>query len=507
MSDTPHPYIYAVFPYLKTRGRLRLRGIEFRSSDDLDDLAPVPREHLQALCAMFFLGDGVQIRRMTCASIPTGGDPSRQREAMKCAYEVQLLVGYLYSSPHPSGGVFLPAESSTLFIFRPDRVPASLAWHEPGEGEDVTILRQPRKSEIGFLEGYEGRRNDTAHLWVAEGSRVYPELPHQTLNLSQTLAEDVGRFLERDAYWAYRRLYLAEDFQQISGTVPDRLFSGLEWYLRSCRHAISESEALVHLAIALESLLRVPSGERLTERFKDAVLTLIGPVPRLDSWLDQFYTARSKAVHEGVPHELMFFAVDQDQLKKKQSQGGEPRIPHRSLLEYGRRIFRLCLTNLVSAAENAEAISLDELFVHNRERIQAILRTLAEKDKPPGNRLHKIEATVHELHEYQGVLDEPHVSFDEVFAVARLIAEVFSSSDPTLTDEARTAIASLREESAKKAKGSDKLAAMERLMQTLRDIGGTRTGHHDVVIRFLDYATGHAFRLRCLFQERDREPD
>ena len=76
--------------------------------------------------------------------------------------------------------------------------------------------------------------------------------------------------------------------------------------LKKLRGAISESEALVHLAIALESLLKVPSGERLTERFKDAVLTLVGPIPRLDSWLDQFYTARSKAVHEGVPHELMF---------------------------------------------------------------------------------------------------------------------------------------------------------------------------------------------------------
>lgn len=508
MNDTPHPYLYAVFPYLKTRGRIRLRGVEYRGSDDLDDIDPGPRDHLKALCAMFFLGDGVQIRRMTCASIPTGGDPAHQREAMRSAYEVQLLIGYLYSSPHPSGGVFLPAESSTLFIFRPDRVPASLVWHEPGEGEDVTLLREPRRSETGFVEGYEGRRNDAAHLWVAEGSRVYPELPHQVLNLSQTLFDDVYRFLDRDASWAFRRLYLAEDFQQRTGLVRDRIFSGLEWYLRSCRQAISESEALVHLAIALESLLRVPSGERLTERFKDAVLTLIGPVPRLDSWLDQFYTARSKAVHEGVPHELMFFAVDQDQLKKKQSpQGGEARIPHRSLIEYGRRIFRLCLTNLVSAAENAEAISLDRLFVHNAERIQAIWRTLGQKDKPANNRLHEIEPTVHELHEYQGILAEPHVSLDEVFAAARLIADVFSSSDPTLTDEARKAIASLRDETVKKAKGSDKLAAMERVMQTLRDIGGTRTGHHDVVIRFLDYATGHAFKLRCLFQERDKEPD
>src|SRR4051812_32800660 len=110
MNDTPHPYIYAVYPYLKTRGRIRLRGVEYRSCEDLDDVDPGAREHLKRLCAMFFLGDGVQIREMTCAYIPTGGDRSRQREVLRSAYEAQLLVGYLYSSPHPSGGVFLPAE-------------------------------------------------------------------------------------------------------------------------------------------------------------------------------------------------------------------------------------------------------------------------------------------------------------------------------------------------------------------------------------------------------------
>lgn len=498
MNDATHPYLYAVYPYLKTRGRLRLRGVEYRSCEDLDDVEPVAREHLERLCSMFFLEDGVQIRRMTCACIPTGGDRSQLRDALTSVYQAQLLVGYLYSSPHPSGGVFLPAECSTLFTFRPGRVPDSLVWHEVGDGEGIAILREPKTSDTGFIEGYEGRRNDAAHLWVAEGSRIYPELPHQTLNHSQSLADNVHQFLERDANWAFRRLYLGERFQQTTGPISDRIVSALEWYLRSCRDAISESEALVHLAIALESLLRIPSGERLTERFKDAVITLVGPVPRLDSWLDQFYTARSKAVHEGVPHELMFFAVDQDQLRKKHPQGGEGRIPHRSLLEYGRRIFRLCLVNIMSAAENAKAISLDKLFVHNGERIQSILRTLGRQEKPAGDRLREIAVSVQELHEYQGILNEPHVSLDEVFAAAHLIVDVFASSGLTLDEEAESAIAALSDEGVKKEKWSVKFAAMERASQALRGVDGTRMGDHDVVVRFLDYATSHTFKLRCL---------
>jgi hypothetical protein len=343
MSSNTVNHIFFIFPYLKTRHRIRLRGVEFRSSSDLDDLDTEARDHLTKLCAMFFLGDGVQIRKMTCASIRTGGDRAFLRDTLRRVYETRLLIGYLYSSPRPMGGVFLSSESSSLFVFRPDRVASSLVWHEIGEGELTTLLRDPRKSETGFLEGYEGRRNDTAHLWVAEGSHIYPEIPHQALNFSQSLLDDVNRFLEREPHWAFRRLFLEEEHQHKPSEVRDRVFAGLEWYLRSCRKLISDSEALVHLAIALESLLKVPNGERLTERFKDAVLTLIGPVPRLDSWLDQFYTARSKAVHEGVPHELMFFAIDRELVKKAKRDDANV-IQHGSLIEYGRHIFRLCLT-------------------------------------------------------------------------------------------------------------------------------------------------------------------
>jgi hypothetical protein len=502
MPSQSSPHVFCIFPYLKTHERFGLRGIEFRNSTDLDDLEAEARDHLSNLCSMFFLGDGVQIREMTCAHFRTGGDAAFQKEMLRTAYETQLLIGYLYSSPHPSGDVFLSSETSSLFVFRPDRVPSSLVWHELGEGEGITLLRESRRTESGFSEGYEGRRNGAAHLWVAEGSHIYPEIPHQTLNLSQSLSDDVDQFLHRSPNWAFRRLYLEDSFQQKPSAVRDRVFSGLEWYLRSCRDAISESEALVHLAIALESLLKVQNGAGLTERFKEAVLTLIGPVPRLDSWLDQFYTARSKAVHEGAPHEIMFFAMDQEQFKKKQQQSSDGRIPHRSLIEYGRRIFCLCLTNLVSAAENADLIALDELFIHNSERVRAIFQIMSQKEKPANNRLHEIEPMVNELREYQGIMNEPYVEFGEVLGAARLMAKIFTSSDPTLDDNAREAINTFQSDACKKTKDSEQLAAMKAIMEALRNIGGTRTGFHEVVIRFLDYATGHAFSLRCMFQER-----
>jgi hypothetical protein len=142
------------------------------------------------------------------------------------------------------------------------------------------------------------------------------------------------------------------------------------------------------------------------------------------------------------------------------------------------------------------------LFVHNSERLKEILKTLSQKDKPPNNQLHEIEPFVRELHEYQGILNEPFVKLDEVLAAARLLVSVFKRSDPTLTDEANDAIRVFLSDACKKAKKSEQLTAMETISQALRNIGGTRTGHHDVVTRFLDYATGSAFRLRCMYEER-----
>jgi len=496
------PHFFGIFPYLCTDGPIRVRGIPLHSSEDLGGFEPEIRGHLETLCAMFFAGDGVQIRHMTCCHVRLY-DESHYREMMRHLYEIRLLFGYLYSSPSHTGDVFLPAESSSLFAFRPDRVPSSLAWNTHGIDDRTRLLIERDEPAIGFVEGYEGRRNMTAHLWVAEGSRIYPELHHQTLNLSQYITHNLAEFLHHEPNWAFKRLYFDEREPEESNELRKRIFDGLEWYLRSCRKAISDSEALVHLAIALESLMKVASGKDLTERFKDAVLTLIGPVPRLDSWLEQFYTARSKAVHEGVPPELTFLTVDKE-LAKKARRGDKEVFPHRSLIEYGRRIFRLCLTNILSAAENVAATGLEKLFVHNAERLQTIRKILDDKKLSQNERLTKASGSIGEILQFQNILDEPHVDFAIVLHVTRQLLKVFKETDPSLSDEAREAIQQFCSEQSKAQKNSEQFAAIEAIAHALRNIGGTRIGHHHVVITFLEFATGSPFKLRCLFEDHPK---
>jgi hypothetical protein len=88
-----------------------------------------------------------------------------------------------------------------------------------------------------------------------------------------------------------------------------RILTALAWYNRSTGVDIEESVALVNLAIAFESLLGLKAGEKVTERFMEAVNLLVGDVPRLDSWLTQFYRTRSQIVHEGQSSNLMFIAT------------------------------------------------------------------------------------------------------------------------------------------------------------------------------------------------------
>jgi hypothetical protein len=324
-----------------------------------------------------------------------------------------------------------------------------------------------------------------------------------TLNISQELSANVKMFLSHPPNWAIARLYdTPYDFDDVPN-VQNRVFVGLEWYLRSCRGAICETEALVDVAIALESLLRVRRAEAITERFKDAVLTLMGPIPRLDSWLEQFYLARSKAVHEGVPHDLMFYAVDRKLLKKRKD-SHEDTIPHRSLIEYARRVFRLCLTSLLSSATQAQMSGFPALFVHNRERVEAICRTLNQKDVPPAKKILDIRRLVYELSGSFTDLFEPHVEVRRVLGAARLLLEAYKATGPEVADEACAAMDNVI------AKGGEtafaQLAHVEQCANYLREELRESDAPADrellaIVLTFLDYVTSGGFDLRSYLED------
>ena len=155
------------------------------------------------------------------------------------------------------------------------------------ESEHHTIVDEPIPMawDNHFAPGYDGMLNFMEHFWVVKGSRIYPPVPHITLNISEDLAANCAEFLQGGTGYELVRL-LTDDARHIG----ERLFTALSWYNATNRAEVSESEALINLAIAFESLLDLPTGEK-TDRFADSVSLLLGRVPRLNDWVRQFYDA------------------------------------------------------------------------------------------------------------------------------------------------------------------------------------------------------------------------
>jgi len=506
-----HELLFAVLPYLRTESRVRIRGIEFRSNRDLADVPTDVQGHLSTLCDMFFLGSDARIRDMTCAYIRAHDRSGKGDKQVRSLYEAQLLIAYLYTSPQPTGGVFLGFEHASMFVFRQRDVSPFLVW--PGRSDERVEYLAPVEPELpDLIPGYEGIRNRSSWLWTAPGSRIYPELPHVTLNLSQYLKANLRQLLTWEYNWSLRRLYLSdEDFDHVPGA-RERIFTSLDWYVRSCRDSISPAEAIVNLCTAMEALLKLSDDDRSSDGFKAAVLTILGPVPRLDWWLDQFYAARCKAVHEGVITELAFYPADRRTLKKRKkeswekTQEGEDDLPPlQPLIDYGRRVFRICLSSIVSSAYHVREVGLPKQFVHNSERIKDICKKLNAKKAEAIERLESIRKPVYELNECEIGLMEPDVKVRDVLGTARLLLQVFLESKPVIPQIADNLIGAF-------LSGADlgltgKLTQLSALRTSLAESEKTVVDPVNIVLAFLAYASHPMFMLGGIYESQKASPE
>jgi hypothetical protein len=208
-----------------------------------------------------------------------------------------------------------------------------------------------------------------------------------------------------------------------------RILTALTWYNRSIAINIDESVALVNLAIAFESLLALEQGEQLTTRFKDAVTLLVGDVPRLDSWLFQFYKARSDIVHKGTSTSLMFVATDNPR-KTSERLDSE----YRSLTSYGRQIFQVCVATIITGSQIAKLLNLDSLLVTNQQRLERICQVLNKPDGTPLDRILASRRDVQDLDTYRFV-PEKGLKYDQLIGTAKLMVQQYLDSAPNESSE------------------------------------------------------------------------
>lgn len=143
-----------------------------------------------------------------------------------------------------------------------------------------------------------------------------------------------------------------------------RVLTALKWHNRANASENDADSAMLDLAVAFEALLALPRDAK-TDWFVDAISLLLGRVPRLNQWAEQFYDARSEVAHAGRAERLRFAPM-----KQKAVEGPL----YQPLMVYGRQIFRLCLGTLLFGTYVAEQGGLQEKLVTNQERFQSVCK-------------------------------------------------------------------------------------------------------------------------------------
>lgn len=182
----------AVFPFLKTTDAIQLGSYSFRSTDDTSDLEKDDATHVREIAEMLFLKDDLRVRSASYAMLQTL-DLDKTDAAVSELQRIQAIIAYCYSAPrHTFGDIFFHFEHASIAIFSPQPVTTFLVrpdHHVVPAGE----LPPMEADEWHRVPGYEGRYNFRNPFWVIRGSRLYPPVPHISLNDGQCLAWDLGR--------------------------------------------------------------------------------------------------------------------------------------------------------------------------------------------------------------------------------------------------------------------------------------------------------------------------
>jgi hypothetical protein len=209
------------------------------------------------------------------------------------------------------------------------------------------------------------------------------------------------------------------------------IYSALHWYNAGNEASIDPDRALLNLAVAFETLLRLPESAK-TERLVDAIALLLGRVDRLDDWSNQFYAARSAIAHEGRARNTYFYTPAASKTKDPEGLFG-------SLILYGRQIFRLCLGTLLVGSDLAARADMQEKFVTNNERYQKICQLLEAQDPTPNEKLNAIEPTLSALRRYQFVTSGA-ISAGTVISAVRHCADTVLKCGIELPEQLSTAL-------------------------------------------------------------------
>ena len=433
MDPRDKTYSVVVFPLLKTSGPARLGSLEFRSTEDLDELPEDQAASVTEITRMLFALGDQRIERASYAIV----DRVELRNAplgLSTLGDIQAVAAYLYASPrHEFNDLFLTPEHASIAILTPNRVPAPLVRLQFNV-IDVHEHVSAEGNETEFFDGYDGLIRLRHAFWVIPGSRLYSTTPHPILNLSQDLATDVER--ARSVRADHRLLLELLNERDRGGEIGHRVFTAIRWFNRANSEHRDEPESFICLSVAFETLLGLPHDAK-TSRIIDAIALLLGRVPRLEDWATQFYAARSRAVHEGKAGQVAF--VPKYTLDKQ-----ERATTYQSLVAYGREVFQLCLSTVLTGASLSSHADLAAKLISNSERFETVCRMLNDDSLPIAVRLEQLGPLARAINRYRYVPDTG-LNRPLMLGACRAAVAVALQSTGEIDDGLRDALTALAE--------------------------------------------------------------
>jgi hypothetical protein len=486
-GETPGRAI-AVFPFLKTIEPIQLGSFSFRSTDDTSDLEAEDTTNVREITDMLFLKDDLRVRSASYAMLPSL-DLDKTDRGVSELERIQAIIAYCYSAPrHTFGDVFFHFEHASLAIFSPQPVPTFLLrpdHHVTPAGE----LPPLKDDEWHRVPGYEGRYNFRNPFWMAKGSRLYPPVPHISLNHGQNLAWDLGRaFTEAPQHHLLQTL-IKESLSENA----KRGLTAIRWYNRASSYLVDDSQAILSLAVGFEALLGLPRDAK-TDRFIDAVSLLLGRVPRLNSWAVQFYAARSDVAHEGITDRLRLMPT----VQKLNEVGPE----YQSLISYGRQIFQLCVGSILFGTHLAQRSELQDKLTTNQERLALICKTMNDMSLVPADRFTAVDDIGATVEEYRYV-NETGLSIEMMMGALQAAAKNLLECDTSIDLAIKTQLSALA--LAKKSTDNYEILVALEAWHNVMPRGPLEPRAPEGIMRRLTEIIWHYNFMRYFWMKKERE--
>jgi len=423
LEKSSQSYFFVLLPFLKSINDVQIGNYFFRNSDNLIELNSTQKEELEIIKEMLYVRNFCKIDKSVYSLITL--DINNKNEIFYELKNIRNFIAYCYLGPrHEFGDIFFPKENSCMYILEPKLVPKSLVFPD-NNTKCLSNVKDIKTNQLGEIPGYSCIIDFKQQFNLAKGGQINSPSPYLCLNIYQNLDMDIDKAVKSRVDYKLISKYLSVPHDN----ALQKYFLSLDWFIKANSNLIDHATALINLSIAFESLLELPADNK-TDRLIDAVSMLLGRTKRLNIWAKQFYNARSQIVHEGSLDIQNFKATDS--LKKGSG------LDYQSLLSYGRQIYQLCLSAILTGYDLSKKTKLEEKFITNEERFKKIISLVDDEEIEINEKFEQIDILLNTIENYR-YISEPNLKIPLLVTAISAVSKCILSANleilPIITDE------------------------------------------------------------------------